>query len=127
MRPTHRSQASSYKNVAPARGSTVRGVLQPLLLDLIGVLPDDLARARVDELEAVLDVIAGALRGARGEAAELAGQEVIRAAKFDHVGIAARGDLAAALQIALAFQRLHPVAGEKRHAVDRLPVERDAN
>ena len=70
-------------------GSPIHRVFETLLLNLVEAFPDDVAGARVNELEGVEDVIAHALRGARGEAGELAGEEEIRALEFDDVRVAA--------------------------------------
>src|SRR4051794_39724459 len=89
---------------------TIRGVFQALFFDFVRILPDDLARARIDQLEAVENVVAGALGRARREATQLAGEKVVRALELRHVRIAARGDLSRALEIPFALQCVHAIA-----------------
>src|SRR5882724_12020650 len=77
------------------RALAVGGVLEALLFDFRRILPDDVARPRIDQLEAVEDVVARALRRAGREALQLAGEEEVGALELHHVRVGAGGDLAA--------------------------------
>src|SRR3954467_646496 len=95
--------------------SPIRRIFQALLFDLSRVLPHDLARAGIGQPETVQDIIARPLRRTGGLALQLARQEIIGAAKLDHMGISARGRLAALLERAFALERLHHLTIEEAH------------
>src|SRR6266851_4594528 len=65
----------------------VGGVFQALFLDLGGILPNEGARARVNQLKIVKHVIARARAGPGAQSLQRAGQEKIRALEFHDVGI----------------------------------------
>src|SRR4051812_42124153 len=102
---------SPASRLLPNSRLTVGRVLESLLFDFVGILPDDLAGPRIDQLEAVEDIVTGALRGPGRQAAQLAGEKIIGAFELNDVRIAGRGDLTRLLERPFAFQRLHPIAG----------------
>src|SRR5687767_2118738 len=105
----------------------IRGVFQALLLHIGGVFPNDFAGARIDQLEAVENVVASARGGASAHALQLAFEEIIGAFEFLGLWIAGRSQISRALGFAFLFERGHGVAREKAHAALGIPIQFDAD
>src|SRR5262245_10952929 len=80
--PERDTTASSGKAWENSTRLPIGRVLEALLLHLVVIFPHDDASARIRQPERVEYIVAGAAGGARGHAIELAGEEIIGAAKL---------------------------------------------
>src|SRR5262245_23879445 len=100
---------------APSSRLPVGRILQALLLHLRGVFPDDLAGARIDQLERVKDIVTGAGLSASRHAFEFAGEEEVSSFELLNRRVGGRRDLARAFHFTFFLQRRHPIASQEDH------------